>query len=188
MYAIYGTKQTESHGEYRFKRETCFFGNRSGLIPKLLRQQLPPDQMEPHSWHLPVARILGEGAETFIINLKPNNKDAAASRSLYELLDVWGFPASGWTPAMLRLRGLVVDGEPRVDDPNGFDLDFIPENRTIYSFLYFVGGVRDGDITGKWTAPRASPTNSALLWPEVLRYFVDQIKEATPEVLKLETV
>jgi len=62
--------------------------------------------------------------------------------------------------------------------PRGDDL-----HKTIYSFVYFAGTIREGVLEGTWTPPRGSPTNSALLWPETLRYFVRSIRTTTPEVL-----
>lgn len=190
MYAIYRRTPTALGGHYVFDHETAFFGVRSGMIPQLLREQtsLAVGEPVPVPWHLDIARLLGKNGQAFLINLKPNNKDENTSRSLYELLDVWGYSWSGWTPAMLRLRGLVVDGDPPIDDSEDFDVVYRPEHQTIYSFLYMAGSIQDGHLVGKWTAPRASPTNSALLWPDAFRYFVRQVAEVTPEVLGSITI
>ncbi|MBU1421632.1 MAG: hypothetical protein KKG06_00370, partial [Bacteroidetes bacterium] len=105
------------------------------------------------------------------------------SLSLYELLDVWGYSECGWTPAMLRLRGLVVDGDPKIDNPMSFHIDYSEGNSIIYSFLYFgESTIQKGALIGKWTAPRSSPTNSVLLWPSSLVYFINQIQITTPKV------
>lgn len=181
MYALYHVTPTPLGGQYRFEREQALFGCLSGLIPKLLRTVLTPGVQAPPEWHLPIGQILAaDDSKCFIINLKPNNGDAAGSRSLYELLDVWGYSESGWTPAMLRLRGLVVDNEPSIADANDFEVAYSEANSVIYSFLYFAGCIEDGGLVGKWTAPRASPTNSALLWPAPLAYFMDQMQAGTP--------
>jgi hypothetical protein len=176
VYAIYRTEQTESEGRYIFDRPSHFFGCNSGLPIQLLRRQLSPSSTEPYPWHVNLRDELGQAGETFLIDLKPNNQDAAGSRSLYEVLDVWGRSDHGWTPAMLRLRGLVIDGGPRIENPRDFQVEFMPEHSNIFSFLYFAGTIRDGAIHGTWRAPGASPTNSALLWPETLSYFMGEIQ------------
>jgi hypothetical protein len=105
---------------------------------------LTPGVEAPPELHIPFGQILAaDDSKCFIINLKPNNRDAACSRSLYELLDVWGYSESGWTPAMLRLRGLVVDNEPSIADANDFEVAYSEENSAIYSFLYFAGCINE---------------------------------------------
>jgi len=44
----------------------------------------------------------------------------------------------------------------------------------IFTFGYVSGTVKSGKITGKWTPPGPSPTNSVLLQPDVFKYFVEQ--------------
>lgn len=105
--------------------------------------------------------------------------------SLYEFVDSWGYSAYGWTPAMFRLRCLCVDGEPEIQDPRDFMLPTDDGEEPIYSFLYFAGSVKSGALQGPWTAPRASPTNSALLWPYALGYFYQVIGEVSPKVLEM---
>jgi hypothetical protein len=85
---------------------------------------------------------------------------------------------------MFRLRGLIVDGTKAELSDNQFipyDDDF---HKNIYSFVYFAGTIQQGALIGTWTAPRASPTNSALLWPATLRHFVKCIRAATPNLLE----
>ncbi len=66
---------------------------------------------EPLFWHVDLVAELpslyGPGAH-FLIDLMPNNSSELA---LYELLDAWGHSENSWTPAMFRLRGLIVDGD-----------------------------------------------------------------------------
>ena len=120
-------------------------------------------------------------AKQSIIDLKP--KEKTTHLSFYELLDAWGVSGSGWTPIMLRLRGLFVD-EP-VGDTNWQEFS-IPDSKRpepIYEFLYVNGGVKNGNISGKFTAPPSSPTNGALLWPPTLTYFANCIRETTPGII-----
>ena len=37
--------------------------------------------------------------------------------------------------------------------------------------IYLDGTVRNGQLEGRWTAPRPSSTNSVLLWPFAFEYF-----------------
>ena len=182
MYHLYRKTSALDGARYVHAQGDHIFGCRMGRIPKLLRQLIPKGQNEPYRWHLPLSDILrGEGL-AFLIDLKPKNKSRSDDLSLYELLDVWGYSAYGWTPAMMRLRGLCVDGEPHISDPKDFQVEFDPHHAAVYSLLYFKGTVQGGEITGPWTSPRSSPTNSVLLWPDALRYFVAEIRAVTPEI------
>jgi len=183
MYAVYRVTTSGGHPCYTHIKQSNIFGCNVGVVPRLLRPKLQSSASEPLFWHVDVAAELPtlHGPDSrFIVDLKPNSSSELA---LYELLDVWGYSDSGWTPAMFRLRGLIVDGEKsELRDgrfvPRGDDL-----HKTIYSFVYFAGTIREGVLEGTWTPPRASPTNSALLWPETLCYFVRSIRTTTPEVL-----
>ena len=183
MYSIYAKDSSSGTEHFIYRRESHVFGCHIGFIPKLLRSQLDATTNQPLKWHVPVGKILSDDGESFVIDLKPNNPDKENSMSLFELCDVWGHSAYGWTPAMLRLRSICVDGEPVIADPHDFILPAAQIGEPIYSFLYFAGSVDAGELTGSWNAPRSSPTNSALLWPETLAYFFDMIRLATPELL-----
>jgi hypothetical protein len=107
-----------------------------------------------------------------IINLKPNSK--SSNLSLYEVIEVFGYSDSGWTPVMLYLRGLFVD-----QDPSKFDeMDFVRSpseiDDPIFSMMYLDGTIRDGELMGRWTAPRPSSTNSVLLWPHAFTHFAQR--------------
>jgi hypothetical protein len=185
MYFVYAKTSSSGITHYAFKSQSHIFGRNVGLVPRLLRTRISPNESQPSKWHVSVETILAERSEVFLINLKPNNPDKRNSLSLYELRDVWGFSASGWTPAMLRLRGLCIDGEPEISDPRDFSLrdQVRAVNEAIYSFVYFQGTIQEGTLVGPWTPPRASSTNSVLLWPYVLSYFVDAIRSTTPAAL-----
>jgi len=144
---------------------------------------LPAAQNEPYQWHVPVEDVLAHQRQALVIDLKPNNRSPLTSLSLYQLRDVWGFSAHGWTPGMMRLRGISVDGRPAVSDPKDFVVQFVPYHDSIYTFLQFDGTVQGGKLEGKWTAPRKSSTNSVLLWPGPLGYFIRQIHQVTPEAI-----
>lgn len=171
--------------------ERCsLFGCNKGFIPRLLGRQVSASQGEPYRWHLSVQDTMDGVTEndtdytgsTLIIDLKP--KQNKTNLSLYEVLDVWGYSASGWTPILLHMSGLFVDADPDAIDRNEFE--FADENRDepIYEFMYLDGSVQNGRLIGRWNAPPASPTNAALLWPESLAYFFQCIGERTPAALE----
>ena len=171
VYAIY--KKSAAVDGYRYERvkaKVSLFGCKEGWIPWLLSRQVPPGQNERYCWHVDIATCDIEGrGNTFIIDLKPNSNPR--SLSLYEICDVWGISDSDWTPIMLRLRALFVDTDPADIDETDFTRADLDVDEPIFSFLYLNGSVAAGKLTGRRTAPRASPTNSALLWPETFVHF-----------------
>lgn len=178
MYYRYTVNPQEGARHYQARAAIHLFGCRTGQIPRLLRQQLNEGDTEPYPWHLSIEGPAGNETETFVIDLKSNTADHQNALSLYELRDVWGFSADGWTVAMLRLRGICVDGQPQLPDVNDFTVTTLPQNENIYTFLYINGTVRGGEIAGQWTAPPRSPTNSALLWPCAFKYFIEMAIKA----------
>lgn len=176
MYARYEKRTvTDGSTRYRFVEEVPLFGCNVGYIPKLLEERLSPDWTEPLKWHVNIASDLSamtHDNQTLIIDLKPKN--ARTNLSLYEISNVWGSSYLSWTPIMQHLRGLFVD-----EDPNCFDRnDFVrrPEeiDEPIFSMMYLQGGVRNGQLEGKWIPPRPSSTNGVLLWPKDFEYFCQQ--------------
>jgi hypothetical protein len=183
MYYMYDMSSVPGGAKFDRVTEGHLFGSRSGIIAQQLAPIVPQEQSEPFPWHLPVEKTLASGGVAFVIDLKPRNKDPRKSLSLYQVRDVWGYSAQGWTPIMIRLRGLCVDGKPPIDDPNHFTVAFVPQHENVYTFLSCDGTVREGKLHGDWTAAPPSSTNSALLWPEPLRYFVTTIRQVTPGVV-----
>ncbi len=171
MYSIYRMVNA-GRGRWRYirLREAHLFGCNVGEIPRLLRQSLPALQEEPYPWHLDVERAFRKEGAALVIHLKPRDRRA----SLYQVRDAWGYSAYGWTPVMLRLRGLLVDGRPKVKDPSAFAVGRDPEHEAIHTFFKFNGTVQGGRLTGHWTSTRPSATNSVLLWSDALRYFMTQ--------------
>lgn len=187
MYARYtrmrvGTDATR----YRFQGQVSMFGRKNGFIPKLLRRKIPPGQGEPYLWHIKVIDELSSLLEypdsTLLIDLKP--KQNKTNLSLYEVMDVWGYSSHGWTPILLRLSGLFVDEDPAVIDRHDFIRKDNEVDGPIYEFLYLNGSVINGELVGLWTPPSGSPTNTPLLWPGALRYFVQCIRDCTPDILE----
>lgn len=188
MYARYSRmRMSPDATHYEFQERVSLFGHNNGFIPWLLGLKLPKDQEEPYKWHVDVVSELGGHPDyphsTLLIDLKP--KQNKTNLSLYEVMDVWGYSASGWSPILLRLNGLFVDEDPSVVDRNSFVRKDDEIDGPIYEFLYLDGSVIDGKFSGLWVPPPASPTNAALLWPDALNYFFQCILARTPEVLQI---
>jgi len=178
MYGRYSRSQTGQGLRYDFVESASLFGCHEGYIPWLLHQSINAAQSEPFKWHLDIDEALSKAGmqdEILLIDLKPNN--TAGTLNLYEIADVWGFSADGWTPIMLRLRGLFIDHDSTGIDHHHFTLREEEIDQPIFSFLYMAGSLKNGELVGTWNAPRASPTNSALLWPETFRYFTSEAEK-----------
>jgi hypothetical protein len=72
---------------------------------------------------------------------------------------------------MLHLRGLLVDENPTDFDELNFERDESDVIDPIFSMMYLNGTILQNRLSGRWTPPGPSSTNSVLLWPETLRYF-----------------
>ena len=114
MYSLY-TKDTDgARVRCRFTEDAHLAGCNVGYIPRFLAAQLKGNETEPLRWHVAVEAALqaaGKRSAALVINLKPH--DQHGNLSIYEVRDLWGYSDRGWTPIMLRLVGLCVDGEPR---------------------------------------------------------------------------
>ena len=188
MYARYTRTQMDADTiRYQFQGKVSLFGCNKGYIPWLLKRKIPSQQGEPYLWHLSVVEELDAvpdySGSTLIIDLKP--KQNKTNLSLYEVMDVWGYSHSGWSPILLRLNGLFVDSDPTLFDRKDFQRRACEIDGPIYEFLYLDGSVENGNLKGSWSPPPASPTNAALLWPESMNYFVQCIRDCTPDVLAL---
>jgi hypothetical protein len=185
MYAIYKKQRVDGKDHFRLtEEEVCLFGCNKGLIPRLLKMQIALGQTEPYKWHIAVPSELDKTnrcrGSTLVIDLKPKQREKNVA--LYELLDVWGYSADEWTPIMLRLSGLFVDVDPAGIDRGNFLIADEKRFDSIYEYLYLDGTVSNGTLVGKWTAPPASPTNGALLFPDATKYFIQCIRKLNPEL------
>jgi len=187
MYARYVRTRIETDAtRYQFQERVSLFGCNNGFIPRLLRLKIPAAQGQPYRWHVNAVHELGAHPDypnnTLVIDLKP--KQNANNLSLYEVMDVWGYSSSGWSPILLRLHGLFVDEDPGAFDRYDFTRTDNEIDGPIYEFLYLDGSINEGKLVGTWRAPPVSATNAALLWPDAWNYFVQCICACTPDILK----
>lgn len=178
MYALYKKLKDTNGYKYEFQKKVSLFGCNCGYIPDFLRKQLGGEETEPHKWKLDLKTAFekeGKENNVLVINLKPNSKNL----SLYELVRVWGYSSSGWTPIMIYIRGLFIDGDPHPFNDRYFVRKEEEIEDPIFSMMYLNGTISQGKISGKWTPPGPSPTNSVLLWPDVLDYFSSMAKQIT---------
>lgn len=178
MYALYEKTPKGNGLRYRFKKKVSLFGCKSGYVPYLLKQQLGQAESEPFPWHVNIESALdsvGQSHQALIINLKPNSSEP--NLSLYELIDVWGYSSSDWTPVLFYLRGLFVDENPENFNDKDFTRSLSEVEDPIFSMTYLSGTVKNGSIQGFWIPPGPSPTNSVLLWPDTFKYFAEKAKE-----------
>jgi hypothetical protein len=174
MFMRYLKTRLDGKDHFSFAEQVSLFGCNEGFIPWLLLKQIAPSQEEAYLWHVHVASALNATeykGSALLIDLKPRQRKS--NLSLYEVEDVWGYSDSGWTPILLRLSGLFIDADPAAVHRNEFCIPDRKRIGPIYEFLYLAGSVSGGKLTGGWTAPPASPTNAALLFPDTLRYFLD---------------
>ena len=184
VYALYKKNRQKDQTRYQFSQKVPLFGCDEGFIPRLLGKQIPDAQKEPYLWHLQIENALAKAEypnSTLVIDPKPKQKKT--NLSLYEVLEVWGYSAAGWTPVLLHLSRLFVDEDPQKFDRNDFWIRDDKRDEPIYAVLYLDGTISNGKFIGRWNAPPASPTNAALLWPDTLRYFFRCIREQIPHVL-----
>jgi hypothetical protein len=175
MYYLYDKMPLDGGFQFKLREKTQLFGCNNGWIPYFAKRNLTESSREPFLWRSNVRSIFAEDGDpsaTLLVDLKPNS--ASPSLSLYELIEVWGYSNRGWTPIMLRLRGLFVDQDPNQSERRDFTRTGEQIQDPIFSLMYLQGSVEGKRLRGRWTAPGRSSTNSVLLWPETLKYFMSE--------------
>lgn len=173
MFLLYKLTKTPPTCRFDFLRTTHLFGCNVGLVARYLRSAnvLPADATQPYKWRFKVAdalRVLEPDADAFVIDLKPN-EDGNASR--YEVLEIAGYSGNGWTPAMLKMRALLIDENTAEYPLDAFVLNQCNGMDEVLMFCHFSGTIKNGSLTEKWLPPGQSSTNSTLLFPDALNYF-----------------
>lgn len=171
MFALYKKTINENIIKYTFEDTISIFGCNVGYIPKMLRGIIKKTANEPYEWQLLISDALtkmGIDDRSIIIDVKPKDHKEVL---LCELIHVYGFSLNEWTPALFKLRCLIED-EP-VDSINkeSFIIENFKQINNIITFTSFAGSVKNGTLTGTWNPPSPSPTNSVLLWPDIIEYF-----------------
>jgi len=171
---LYKVQKTDQGAQYTKRDNVALAGNRNGVIVKYLRAKMN-GASEPVKWSMNIAealRILGLDGDALVIDLKPYNREGVVS--LFEILNIWGYSAFGWTPIMLQLQELAVDEDPAVISKENFVAPMDRGNRFVYTFLFLSGTIKQGQIEGTWNFTRPSPANSVLLWPEAMDYLMEK--------------
>jgi hypothetical protein len=180
MFMLYKVTKAPPNCRFDFLRETFLFGCKKGLVARHLRILLQADAIQgdasqTYKWHFKVAdalHALEPDADAFVIDLKPNEEGNA---SRYEVVEIAGYSHNGWTPAMLKMRALLVDKNSIEYPREAFVLSRCDELDEVMTFLYFNGNVENGALIGKWLPAGKSFTNSVLLWRDVLDYFISKL-------------
>jgi len=110
MYMLYEKCKKGNGFSYKYKNNISLFGCNVGYIPKLLKDYIPDQQEEPYKWHINIEKamnLLTQKDDVILIDLKPNN--SKPNLSIYEIVDIWGYSSSDWTPIMYYLRGLIIE-------------------------------------------------------------------------------
>jgi hypothetical protein len=151
---------------------------RVGEIPKIIGEhvhtQYLVEQKTPLSWHMPDSNFIyklsgSSGKYALIIDLKPKMSNNV---SLFQVKDFWGYSYESWTPVAVRLETLFVDENKK--NPDEFKKHFNDRNcprERVHEFLYLQAGTKEG----KWNWGKIGFVNGALLWPDALTFFINEI-------------
>ncbi|SHK57644.1 hypothetical protein [Alicyclobacillus tolerans] len=170
MYFMYQEETNGLSTTFERRNQVALAGNRSGLIVQYLRQKLSSGSTEPFEWYVHVSdliRTLSLDGNALVIDVKPNSKELL---TLFKIQEIVGLSSNGWTPILLKLQEILVDEDVSRYDRTNFTLNDY-QGSTVYTFLYLMGTVKNGEIIGQWTFPRPGSTNSVLLWRETWEYF-----------------
>ena len=154
---------------YNRVREHVPLGGNNGPLVRHMLGTCP----DCGGWHLPereLLRLLGveeEAEHAVVIDLKPKKE---GNVSVYRIRDIWGYNYGEWAPLAVRLEVLYADLDH--PDPTAFKERFPSPKQPgdfVHEFLYLNNGKRG------WNWGMVGFVNGALLWPDALRYFIDQI-------------
>jgi len=177
MYYVYDRAEGDGVTKLQRKKRICLVGCKSGIIPDLLRCKLKPDHNEPYDWELDISEDYSSRGEAVIVDMKPYDEDCIF---LCELDKAYGYSHNGWTPILLRLKGLYVD-EP-VGSLNKESFDYPNKTDLIYTMSYLSGTVENGNIKGRWTG--SGPSRSVLLFPKTLTFFLASMGKNDPGLFR----
>ena len=181
--AYFRYNRTQENGRCRYvhKGQEKLFG-RKGLVASALdvEGKIPNGQQPPWDWHVNIPKALREQnsiGNVFVIDLIPGGRERNEF-TFYELLEVWGCSyEEGYSSALLRLRSLLGGRQDADFNDKNFTINCEDDGQPIFTFLYFRGSIRDGNLSGSWLPPGPAPTNSVLLWPKDFGYFIPIIQQ-----------
>lgn len=192
MHHLYIKQSIGTETRYRLVEPNIrVFGCNNGIICKQLKTQAI-GLTQPCGWQLNLKEYgesvkkeknLSDGEVVVVIDLKPR----ARKLYLFELTNIWGYSAAGWTPMMWEVRTIFSDDRPAL-----FKSDTMPPDEyqrekekwlrefsckillepRIFTFNHTADGtIVDGKIAGKWNPPGPTSLNGCLIWPETMSYF-----------------
>jgi len=177
-------ERKENESQFIFERKMLFEALPRKIIQPKLDEIYKNTDKEESKWKLNVDEIeqllhrIKIKPETskklvMVIDLKPNSRSKEIS--LFQIENIFGYSYKDWTPLCLELR-IVYD---RADVQNFEDQkktitvkksDF---QKRIYEFLYIRKGLKSGTLNWGMTGS----VNAVLLWPETLKYFLNECVE-----------
>lgn len=176
MYAWYRRTINQNGIQLEFEEEASLGGCNNGIIANELKKIITPLDSAPFGWTLPIANYWNREDYSFIVDIKPKNKNEVF---LCELDRVFGYCYNEWTPVMLRLKSL------NIENPNKKDFiypDDPDETEILYTMYYLYGSVSNGNLTGTWNPPFGSIT-ALLFWPHAMTFFFRQVEKYDPGFL-----
>jgi hypothetical protein len=138
----------------------------------------------PYKWHLNERDLLREipisekrrKKSAIVFDILPNTRNKIL---LLKLKEMWGLTYDVWTPLLLKLELLYRD-EIFKGAPDKFKRRFIPygrkDRKTVFEFLYLVGGYTGERFTRTWAWGPVGRVNATLLFADALDYFLPIIE------------
>lgn len=194
MHHLYLKSNTPAGTNYKLLQwgQPIFGCNRGIICNQLAVQSKDLGLSQPCGWQLDLRqysdrqkelRNISSGEIVIVVDLKPRDRNI----SLYEVANIWGYSAAGWTPMMWEMKAIFIDEQaPFIKSSvitdeefnlekykwmNDFCSDYSDDARILTFNHTFKGSIIDGKITGTWNPPGPASLNGCLLWPETMEYF-----------------
>jgi len=181
---FYIYERDENESQFIFERKMLFEALPRKIIQPKLDEINKISDIEEYKWSLSVDEIqqlilsIYDTLKTdkkyvIVIDLKPNNSKKAVS--LFQIENIFGYSYEDWTPLCLELRTV----HDMIDVPNlekqklHIEVKKSDFQKRIYEFLYIRKGLKSGTLNWGMTGS----VNAPLLWPEVLKYFLNECIE-----------
>lgn len=160
-------------GETYATIEEVRLDGRNGALHRIEHNRNPAAKTG-FGWHASEADLLAtvlanQMHHAIVLSAKGHARNA---RSMYRVLDVWGFTMETETPIALRLRPLVEEHVP--EDAAAFEKRFnayLRSAQPVVTFLSLAGGVAGGN----WGWSPLSKVSPTILPPAAFAYFASQL-------------